>query len=88
MLGLDAPVKPNRGQVLICERVEPFLPYPTAQIRQVGEGAVQIGDSKEDVGFDDQTTPSVMAAIAKRAVRIFPLLETLRVVRAWAPCES
>ncbi len=83
MVGMHAPVKPNRGQVLICERVKPFLPYPTAQIRQVGEGAVQIGDSKEDVGFDDGTTPQVMAAIAKRAVRIFPLLENLRVVRAW-----
>ncbi len=88
MLGLDSPVKPNRGQVLICERVEPLPPYPTAQIRQVGGGAVQIGDTEEDVGFDGQTTPGVMAAIAKRAVRIFPLLETLRVVRAWAPCES
>ncbi len=82
-VGLDAPVKPNRGQVLICERVKPFLPYPTAQVRQVGEGAVQIGDSKEDVGFDDSTTPRVAAAMAKRAVRIFPMLENVRVVRTW-----
>jgi octopine oxidase subunit B len=83
LLGLTAPVTPNRGQVLICERIEAFLPYPTAQVRQVGEGAVQIGDSKEDVGLDDGTTPQVMAAMAKRAVRIFPILENLRVVRAW-----
>ena len=88
MLGLNAPAKPNRGLVLICERVEPSPPQHTAQFRQVGEGAVQIDDTKEDVGFDGQTTPGVMAAIAKRAVRIFTLLETLRVVRAWAPCES
>jgi hypothetical protein len=53
MLGLDAPVKPNRGQVLICERVELFPPYPTAQIRQIGVGAAQIGDTKENVGIDD-----------------------------------
>ncbi len=55
MLGLDAPAKPKRGQDLIYERVEPFPSQHTAQIRQIGEGAVQIGDSKEDVGFDDQS---------------------------------
>jgi glycine/D-amino acid oxidase-like deaminating enzyme len=44
---------------------------------------VQIGDSKEDVGFDDGTTGDVVRAIAKRAVRCFPLLENVRVVRSW-----
>jgi glycine/D-amino acid oxidase-like deaminating enzyme len=83
MVGLNAPVKPNRGQVLITERVQPFLDHPTAQIRQVGEGAVQIGDSKEDVGLDDTTSPEVVGAIAKRATRIFPILEQARVVRSW-----
>lgn len=84
MVGLEAPVEPVRGQVLVCERVQPFLRYPSAQIRQVGEGAVQIGDSKESVGFDDGTTPDVFAAIARRAVRIYPVLRDVRVVRTWA----
>ncbi len=83
MVGLDAPVEPNRGQVIVCERVKPFLKYPSVQIRQVGEGAVQIGDSKEDVGFDDGTKPQVTAAIARRAVKIYPLLEHVRMVRTW-----
>jgi glycine/D-amino acid oxidase-like deaminating enzyme len=83
MVGLDAPVKPNRGQVLVTECVRPFIRYPTGRLRQVAEGAVQIGDSKEDVGFDDGTTGEVVGAIAKRAVRCFPLLENVRVVRSW-----
>ncbi len=83
MVGLDAPVEPNRGQVVVCERVKPFLKFPSVQIRQVGEGAVQIGDSKEDVGFDDGTKAQVIAAIARRAVRIYPLLEHVQVVRTW-----
>lgn len=83
MVGLEAPVAPLRGQVLICERVKPFMHYPSVQIRQVGEGAVQIGDSKESVGFDDGTSADVVASIARRAVRIFPLLRDVRVVRAW-----
>lgn len=83
MVGLDAPLVPNRGQILVTERLQPFLHYPSGLVRQVGEGAVQIGDSKEDVGFDDGTAPEVVGAIARRAVRIFPLLETVRVVRSW-----
>jgi len=83
MVGLSAPVFPNRGQVLIAERVRPFLHYPTGHVRQTGEGTVQIGDSKEDVGFDSGTTTDVMAHIAHRAVRLFPLLRDVRMVRAW-----
>jgi len=83
MVGLEAPVVPERGQVLITERVRPFLPLPGAQVRQVGEGAVQIGDSHEDVGLDDGTRGDVVAWIARRAVRLFPILESVRVVRAW-----
>ena len=84
MVGLDAPVKPNRGQVIITERVRPFLKLPTVHVRQVGEGALQIGDSKEDVGLIDATCSEVIAGTALRATRYFPLLENVRVVRTWA----
>lgn len=84
MVDINAPVEPNRGQVLICERVAPFMQYPSVQIRQVGEGAIQIGDSKENVGFDDRTTPDVTTRIAHRAARIYPLLAHLRIIRTWA----
>lgn len=83
MVGLDAPVKPNRGQVLITEKVDPFLDFPTVHVRQTGEGAVQIGDSKEDVGMDDGTRLDVIKGIAQRAVRQFPVLESVRVLRSW-----
>jgi glycine/D-amino acid oxidase-like deaminating enzyme len=83
LVGLAAPVAPNRGQVMISERVRPFLPYPTGHIRQTGEGSVQLGDSKEDVGFNDGTSIEVMSAIAHRAVATFPLLKGVRMVRAW-----
>jgi len=84
MLGLNAPVSPNRGHILVTERMQPFLKYPTVQIRQVGEGAIQIGDSKEDVGLDSSTSPEVLAKIANRARKLFPLLESARIVRSWA----
>jgi glycine/D-amino acid oxidase-like deaminating enzyme len=83
MVGLDAPVRPSRGQLLITERVEPFLDYLTMDVRQTGDGTVQIGASKEDVGFDDATAPNVIGQIARRAARVFPILENVRVVRSW-----
>ncbi|BBU31487.1 FAD-dependent oxidoreductase [Burkholderia sp. THE68] len=83
-VGLNAPVAPNRGQVLVSERVAPFLHYPTLNVRQTDEGSVQFGDSMEEVGFNDFTTTHVLADIARRGVRAFPMLRHVRLVRMWA----
>jgi len=83
MVGLDAPVQPNRGEILVSERLLPFLDLPTAHVRQTGDGGVQIGDSKEDVGYDDGTARIELARIARRAVSMFPLLGRVNIVRAW-----
>ncbi|SDF57917.1 NAD(P)/FAD-dependent oxidoreductase [Pseudomonas thivervalensis] len=82
-VGLDVPVQPNRGQILVTERLEPFLQYPTTYVRQTDEGTLQLGDSHESAGFDDGTGSQVMAAIARRAVQCFPRLGQVRLVRAW-----
>ncbi len=82
-VGLNAPVIPNRGQVLITERLKPFLPYPTNKARQTNEGTVQLGYSIEDVGLDDTTTVDAIQWIAKRAMATFPILSGVRLVRAW-----
>ena len=83
-VGLHAPVAPNRGQVLVSERVAPFLHYPTINVRQTDEGSVQFGDSMEEVGYNDFTTTDVLSTIARRGVRSFPLLKNVRLVRTWA----
>lgn len=83
MVGLQAPVRPVRGQLLVSERMQPFVHHPSLYVRQTGEGVVQIGDSKEDVGFDDGTTLEQLAQIAKRAVRCFPILGGVNIVRTW-----
>ncbi|MGF6641638.1 NAD(P)/FAD-dependent oxidoreductase [Paraburkholderia sp. MM6662-R1] len=84
MVGLQAPVVPIRGQVLISERVATFLRFPTATVRQTAEGTVQLGDSLEDVGFDKGVTTDVLSEIAMRGVKAFPLLRDVRLVRAWS----
>jgi glycine/D-amino acid oxidase-like deaminating enzyme len=82
-LGLHVPVAPNRGQVLVGERVGQFLSYPTTYIRQTDEGTIQIGDSHEDVGLDDSTTIDVLTSIARAAIKSFPKLGDLKLVRMW-----
>jgi len=82
-VGLEARVAPLRGQILVTERLAPFLPLPTLFARQSAEGTCLLGDSHEDVGLDEGTTGPVMGDIARRTVACFPFLETVRVARAW-----
>ena len=82
-LGFKAPVVPQRGQVLITEKYPPILKRPSGLIRQVDEGGIQIGDSKESVGLNPSTTPEMTAAIAERAIAIYPFLSEANIVRSW-----
>jgi glycine/D-amino acid oxidase-like deaminating enzyme len=84
MLGLTAPVRPQRGQIIVTERLQPFLDYPMATVRQTDEGGVLIGDSAEEAGFDDSVGLGVAATMAQRAIRMFPLLARANAVRVWA----
>lgn len=84
-LGLDCHIGPQRGQVLVTERVKPMLSMPTLNVRQTVEGSIMIGDSKEEASFDSITQkPAIMRTMASRAVRCFPWLAELQIVRAWA----
>jgi glycine/D-amino acid oxidase-like deaminating enzyme len=82
-VGLYAPVVPVRGQILVSVRVQPFLRHPSLYVRQTGEGVLQIGDSKEEVGLDDGTSLEQLARIARRATRCFPMLANVNAVRTW-----
>ena len=84
LFGLSAPVRPQRGQILVTERAHRVFEMPTTTVRQTVEGGIMIGDSMEDVGFDTTQRPDVMATMARRAVLSFPFLAELQVVRAWA----
>jgi octopine oxidase subunit B len=83
-VGLHAPVRPQRGQIIVTERAKPFLNYPLVTVRQTDEGTVMIGDSLEEVGFENVVTTAITATEADRAVRMFPLLAGLNVVRTWS----
>ncbi len=83
-VGLNQPVFPDQGQVLVSERASRFLDMPTVHIRQTDEGSIMIGDSHEDVGFDVRSRPAVIQKIAERARRTIPALAEANIVRTWA----
>jgi glycine/D-amino acid oxidase-like deaminating enzyme len=82
-LGFAAPVRPQRGQVLVTEKLPPMMNRPSATIRQVDEGGIQIGASAEEVGLDDRVTIPTAAKIAAEAVAVMPRLASAQMVRSW-----
>ncbi len=84
MVGLDVPVRPQRGQIIVTEKTAPFLAYPVSTVRQTDEGGVMLGDSQEEAGLDASVGHSVIAVLADRAARMFPRLASLNIVRTWA----
>lgn len=82
-VGLIAPAEAVRGQILVTERLKPFIGYPMIGMRQTNEGSVQIGSTSEIVGLDEGTTSDKIAWMARRAVATYPALANARLVRAW-----
>ena len=63
MVGLEARVRPQRGQIVVTERLARFLDYPVVTVRQTDEGSVMMGDSLEEVGFDDRPDSTGIVAV-------------------------
>lgn len=83
-VGLDIPIRAQRGQILVTERIEPFLPFPMSGMRQTREGSVLIGLTHEEVGLDTATTTAAAAALSANALRRIPGLREVKLVRQWA----
>ena len=84
MVGLNVPTGPERGHILVTERLGAMLHHPLARLRQTEEGTVMIGASADRVGTDTRLDLATMASLASRARRLVPALGGVRVVRAWA----
>lgn len=82
-LGMAIPLRSERGQILVSERVEPILPYPANGLRQTAEGTVMIGATKENLS-DAGVTVASATTLARRATRIIPALSSARLVRQWS----
>ena len=82
-LAFKTNIRPERGELLITEKLGDQLPFISSTIRQVDEGGIQIGGTHADVGMDDNETLDIMVDLARHAVEIYPALSNVRVLRAW-----
>jgi len=113
MVGLDIPIKPRQGQLLVAEKTFPVywrkiqeFGYVMAkfqnknykrnihpELEKLGIAFVfeptlsnnfLIGSSRAFVGFDTDVSIEVMQRLAERAIRFFPVMEDIQVIRAYA----
>ena len=93
MLGVNIPVRPVRGQVIITEAVAPLLRHTLAPgyasrarmvgMRQTVNGEILIGYSKEEAGFDKSTTLDILSQAAQLGIKIMPDLAKAKVIRSF-----
>ena len=57
-LGLRAELRPQRGQVVVTERLPRLIELPCDTLRQTADGTVMLGASHEEVGFDTRAPPA------------------------------
>lgn len=83
MMGFKAPIRPQRGQVLITEKLPKLINRPSLIARQVDEGGIQIGATNEEVGLDDRETQPGLSGLAAEAIAAYPALARAQLVRSW-----
>ncbi|MFE3247428.1 NAD(P)/FAD-dependent oxidoreductase [Streptomyces sp. NPDC059209] len=55
----------------------------SAVVESTRAGSVLLGSSRRRVGFDDRMRPEVLSAVAAKALKLFPSLAGVRVMRAY-----
>lgn len=102
LAGVDLPIQPRRGFVLVTQPLQPLIRHKVyaaeylasvasdsadLQIAPVVEGTrsgtVLIGSSRERVGFDRTLSLPALRGLAESAMRLFPVLAGVRVIRAY-----
>jgi glycine oxidase len=87
-LGMQATIKPIRGQIVLLKSKEPLL----RRVVYIGphyfvpraDGRTLVGSTVEDVGFDCRSTPDGVRELLDFALEWLPQLRTAEVERSWA----
>jgi len=83
-LGVNVPLKPQKGHILVAQKVPKLNLVPCFNIRQTQDGTLLIGVSNENVGFDIDINENKVSDILKKAIKILPLLKDINLIRSWA----
>lgn len=80
----DLPVYPDKGQVLLVERVPDVMPIAVLGLTRTHGGTVIIGFKHERAGHNIQVEPSGLAEEGRWALRVWPSLGKKRILRTWS----
>jgi len=87
-LGLEIPVKPMKGQMILFKCAEDFLPSMVLAKRRYAiprrDGLILVGSTLEDVGFDKTPTEDALESLKATAIELLPALADAQVVKHWA----
>jgi len=113
LVGLDIPIRPRQGQMLVAERTFPvarrkvmefgymmakfessdYARKVTPEMEKYGVALVfepteatnfLIGSSRRFVGMDTSCHFEVLRAMAQRAIRFFPVIKDIKIIRSYA----
>ncbi|MBD5539022.1 MAG: FAD-binding oxidoreductase [Desulfovibrio sp.] len=77
------PVYPDKGQVLLVERMPPVMPIPVLGVTQTFGGTTIVGFRHENAAHQARVTPHDVAQEGLWAMRVWPELGHKRVLRSW-----
>lgn len=92
MVGVDIPVKSERHQILVTEKVDPILKPMLMSFsyniycQQTPDGSFLMGygDPDEPESLNVKTSWQFLEEIAKKSTHLLPYLKDIRVIRQWA----
>jgi glycine oxidase len=87
-LGLDLPVKPVKGQMILFKCAADFLPSMVLAKGRYAiprkDGHILVGSTLEHCGFDKTPTEEALASLKASAIELLPGLADAEVVGHWA----
>jgi len=87
-LGLEIPVKPMKGQMILFKCAEDFLPSMVLAKGRYAiprrDGHVLVGSTLEHAGYDKTPTEEALASLKASAIELLPELAGAEVVGHWA----
>ncbi len=83
-VGVNIPIKPEKGHILVTQKVHNLDLLPSLNIRQAKDGGLLLGYSNEDVGYDVSINENIVEKIIKKAMRILPEIKNINILRSWA----
>ena len=102
MVGVDVPVTPRRGHILVSEPAPPIIKHAAMEasytrtidaeasallvacvIEHTKSGPMLFGSSREFIEFDPNEQMDAVTGIAARAVRFFPALAGVQIIRCY-----